>query len=386
MESEDDYDSLDSESDTAVVSDEGDEDRRVLDEQWVRGAVRKWISRSMQFRILVAGKIGSGKSSLINTLLRKELTREGGELTSETSEVSPCSGVVSLSKDAIMFERVGRNARFAHITTMIDNIQVTLWDTPGLSDPSTDTEQTLREITEKCRGKVDLFVYCVQMTQNRLGNDEIDSILNLTTAMGKDVWKYAIFALTFANEVRVPPNCHESPDVYYGTKVMEWKHNLRCVIKLAGVPREDIISVPVVPCGYRDSPLPCTQKWASFFWVTCMKKVRPEYLPAFMIITQSTLISDPKAIRCLFPLKPFSRRLKAALKKFCLELRQEYPANVGLPQYNAVLSIDTQRLLEYLLEEITAIKRGTWKRDPLTVFIVLFGVTVILGSFLYKNF
>ena len=84
-----------------------------------------------------------------------------------------------------------------------------MWDSPGLSDPRTDERLTLKDIVDNCRD-VDIFVYCTPIIQTRLGQDDLDSIRSLTQALGDDIWKKGLIALTFANEIRVPPSSHDS--------------------------------------------------------------------------------------------------------------------------------------------------------------------------------
>ena len=73
-----------------------------------------------------------------------------------------------------------------------------MWDTPGLGDPFGDDEATVKEIAEKC--KPDLLVYSLDI-QGRFGKDDAIGIKLLTEAIGPQMWKHAIIALTFANTV-----------------------------------------------------------------------------------------------------------------------------------------------------------------------------------------
>ena len=88
---------------------------------------------------------------------------------------------------------------------------MTLWDTPSLRDPFGDKDETaVAAILDACPD-VDLFLFCTQMDQIRLGKDDDDAISTLTDILGEGIWKRAIFALTFANKMS-PPSGQPSPD------------------------------------------------------------------------------------------------------------------------------------------------------------------------------
>ena len=61
-----------------------------MEETELHSAVRGWVKRSTSrgLRVFIFGKTGVGKSSLINTLLGKELAEEGAGIRSHTREVT----------------------------------------------------------------------------------------------------------------------------------------------------------------------------------------------------------------------------------------------------------------------------------------------------------
>lgn len=223
----------------------------------VKDSIRAIVSHNQQdrFRMFVFGKTGAGKSSLINTLLQREVAKEGKSLRAQTSEVKPHRYGVDLADCGI--------PPLEEFQDTINDVPITLWDSPGLKDPYTDGKETLKEIKAKCQG-IDLFVYCAQITQRRVGQDEFDSIAELTNALGKDIWKSALIALTFANKVEC-----ESEETLKNL-VLEWKTVLQDAVERAGITKDDAASIPVVPVSYRNRPLPGVDDWYGEFWIECI--------------------------------------------------------------------------------------------------------------------
>ena len=244
----------------------------------LRSPINVWVTKSKSLRILIFGKTGTGKSSLINTLFSEEVAKEGRGIYSETKIVK------SYTKT---------------ITVIVNDVLVTLWDTPGLKDPYRDGKKTISEIQENCLSDVDLFVYCTRFDQSRLGQDDVDCIRDITKAFGAGIWKRALFALTCANEARVPISSQATLEEHFLSREKEWKEALRqviCEIKSDKTlkPSEVLIDelIPMVPTGYRDTPLPGDRQWFMDFWIACLMRVKFFSIPALIRVSSDCVNNE----------------------------------------------------------------------------------------------
>ena len=86
----------------------------------------------------------------------------------------------------------------------INNVEITVFDTPGLADGTGNEEDYLEKIKEKVT-VFDVFIFCTEMNTRRFRNDDIKTVQKLTEAFGSQLWEHAVVVLTFANEVYPPP-------------------------------------------------------------------------------------------------------------------------------------------------------------------------------------
>ena len=96
-------------------------------------------------KIVISGKMGVGKSSLINGLVGKEVSKEAKSVLAVTNEIKPYSFTMKVKN-----------------TTVQKTIDVTVLDTPGLADPFRDEEANLKAIAEHC-SDCDLLIYCMDI-------------------------------------------------------------------------------------------------------------------------------------------------------------------------------------------------------------------------------
>ncbi len=90
---------------------------RKFQEKRVELSVDNWWRNSNSISVFVAGKTGTGKSTLVNALLGEKVAKEGDNLDPETSEVES-------------------------FTRKIQEMKATVWDSPGLQDGTKNEDKS----------------------------------------------------------------------------------------------------------------------------------------------------------------------------------------------------------------------------------------------------
>ena len=221
-------------------------------------------ARSIQkpLTIVFLGRVGRGKSTLVNSLFGKAVVMEG-------DSVYPVSQEVLIN------------------THHMSGINIIMIDTPGFiatSETPKSTAETMKEIAEKIPAyDVDLIVYCIKMTDRFDGIDE-KIASELTRTYGEKLWTHSLFALTFANEVRPSRNCESLSTVTHFKKrlgEMTDAIHKRMLQKSAQVSEIIADNVPVVPAGRPGrlrvgsiiDELPDGSNWMSNFWCQVLHRI-----------------------------------------------------------------------------------------------------------------
>ena len=229
--------------------------------------IQGWLSGSNSVNMLVTGKTGVGKSSLINGVVGKEVAEEGDTLDRGTVKVQ-----------AFSFK--------------YHDVDITIWDSPGLQDGLDREEEYIRDMQRQGCANSDLVLYCARMSDSRFRQEDHDAIRKITVGLGKDIWKNAIFVMTFANEVRA--KCERGQKLtlkqerkrncdFFKERLEQWKDKLVAAVVEAGVDAKIAASIPIVPAGYdEEQALPDRDNWLSPLWYASILRMKERSQPALL--------------------------------------------------------------------------------------------------------
>ena len=236
--------------------------------------------KELSLRILVTGKTGQGKSTLINGLLGANFAREG-------------AGAKRCTKEVEVFKKE------------INGVKVVVFDSPGLQDNTSNEEEYIRSMKETCQ-ELSMILYCTKMTNTRLGDDDKKAMKKLTQAFGQEFWNHAVFVLTFANmepverrDERDTDDPKKEPDPSneqaweslmkrrFEGRIQIWKEELhKFLINEVKVKSSITNGIPVIPTGdhkvTRRNPtplcLPDRDNWFQELWKACFFRVKEQDL------------------------------------------------------------------------------------------------------------
>ena len=231
---------------------------------------RALICGSESINILLTGKTGVGKSSIINAIIGEILADEGKDLGGVTRDVT------------------------CHEKT-VNRIKFKVWDSPGLQDITEGddeiTERIMQTLRQYC-SHLHLFLYCIRMDRDRVERSELDAIKQLSQLFSPKIWESAIFALTFANRVIPPPEkeTDEEEAQWFKERIKEFQEKIVRALVENGVPEDKAKQVPVIPTGYHKPTkrMPNPRKlydrpdWFNPFWHSCAKQMDENTIMALL--------------------------------------------------------------------------------------------------------
>ena len=147
---------------------------------------RGWLDARDEFRVLVLGKTGVGKSTMINALV------DGN---------SPVGALEVGTTQCLRFENELNDAH-----------AVSVWDAPGFFDVEGRTPAgVLRELSANV-ADYHAVVYAHVATDRRLRLEDEQSVDFVVRALGPALASRVVVALTYANEIPRPPRADDDDD------------------------------------------------------------------------------------------------------------------------------------------------------------------------------
>lgn len=243
-----------------------------MDSDKLARAVSKLKERaeSTQLNLVVVGKAGQGKSTLVNNLLG----------FAEGEEDAAKSGGIGLTQTKNV--KMHSNKR--------DNAVVNVWDTPGLFDNThVKQEKILSQLISLTHNRMDLVLICIAYTPGIRVDDSHGSVIATMTKMfGKELWNHALFVMTFVNTAPREKSSRERHKKLLENVEKELKGTLAEALQsLSKCSKDDAGEiagrVPFLTAGNKSEILPHEkEEWNGKLLFHCLEKINPDFVPTIL--------------------------------------------------------------------------------------------------------
>ena len=202
-----------------------------------------YFGQIKSMKLLIVGKTGVGKSTLVNSFLKEKLPEIEGEFLLERGTVC---------------------VKEYHTTK--HGISIAMCDTPGLQDGTSYQGEYLRQIQE-IYSKHDLVLFCMRCSQHSFvpgdDNSDIRAMKRLTVTLGVELWKSTVIVLTFANVLKARLDTMNNGDEAFIERFQVWGKHLRVrLLEDIHLPKEVVDRIKIVPAGHYSKPsLPGIDNW-----------------------------------------------------------------------------------------------------------------------------
>ena len=210
-------------------------------------------------------------------------------------------------------------------------VKMLVYDSPGLQDRTKNEKAYLLDMVKKCK-EVDLVLYTIRMSDQRINVGDVEAMKKLTNAFTEKFWERAMFVLTFANEVRDPddPEDDSANQAFFEHRLQIWKEMLPATItKELEIIDKVAKGIPIVPAGYyKKTHLPGRRYWFSQLWRAMFDRMKENTKYGYGFLLQFNTerfkfayeVTEEDLKKAIFEqpiLRPASPRLSSADRAFC---------------------------------------------------------------------
>ena len=194
----------------------------------------------LKLSILVAGRPGTGKATLMSGLFGREVNKRAVEEL----------GVPSITTSTITVDGT--------------SVRIMFWNSPGIYDNALSEEDKVRKLGDLL-DSIDVVIYSMRMDDTRMRPEDIEIMRKLTQTFGASLWSKGVVVLTFANRVNYLDK-HQTMrrSKEHSTKrARQWEEHIREVLVKEGLSDGILRSIPYVPAGHSVEPqlFPGEEPW-----------------------------------------------------------------------------------------------------------------------------